>query len=141
MFIALWNTFFRQGSGAAIAAPATIGGVVQIRFLGKPREFLPIGEAFVIEIEGLQDEDGEYENALSNLFCTVEDSSETELVSPVAMSYVTGSNGTYRGTIPSSLSLTSGVAYYPVLATLTASVRDGQVFRRFTMYAKYHGQF
>lgn len=106
--------FFRAGSGDAVAALPFIGGVVQLRILGN-RDYLPVGEAFVVELEGLKDSDGAYANA-AELTATVLDANDAELITPVDMDYVAGSHGTYQATMPGSLVLTAGEEYRVVVA-------------------------
>lgn len=117
----LFNTFFRSHDGLA-EVTATIGGYVNIRILGseRTRDFLRVGESFVVELEGVKAADGSYANALT-LTATILDSDGTELISPQSMVYVTGSHGTYRYTMPNSLAIVADGRYRVVV--------DGDAYR------------
>lgn len=131
---AIINTFFRQGSGAAIAVTPNLGGVVSL-FLQGYRDFIPIDQAFYVVLEGLQDGDGDYVND-AVLTATVHNASGTELVSPQDMDYVTGSHGTYKAAIPATLVLTAGEPY----DIIVSSVPAGTVERRITRFARNYGR-
>ena len=54
----------------------------------------------------------------------------------LSLSYVSGSNGRYHGTLPDSLSLTAGARYY---LDVTAIASGLQAFDRVSLRAQYAG--
>jgi hypothetical protein len=127
------NTFFRQGSGAAIAVVPNLRGVMGL-FLQGYRDFIPIDQAFYVVLEGLQDGDGDYVNN-ATLTATVHDANGVELVTPQSMTYETGSHGTYKAALPATLTLTDGSPYDVIVSS-----GDGVVYRRMTRFARYFGR-
>jgi hypothetical protein len=80
----------------------------------------------LIELRNLQAvTDGAYENAATVEMVALKDSAGADVgaIWPLAMVYVTGSNGKYRATIPDTLALTVGSSY---TATLTANAGAGK---------------
>lgn len=89
---------------------------------------IAVGSTTLVKVNGLRDSDGNYQN---NATVTIE--SLTERVSgdavsgisvPFTLTYVTSSNGDYRGEIPETLGVTDGGQY---IAVLRAELSTGQV--------------
>lgn len=59
--------------------------------------------------------------------------------SSTAMSYVTGTNGLYRGYIASTISLTEGSTYYLEITASSPGPPAANGFRRITCLAQYLG--
>lgn len=127
------NTFFRQGSGAAIAVVPNLRGVMGL-FLQGYRDFIPIDQAFYVVLEGLQDGDGDDVND-ATLTATIHTANDVELVTPQAMTYTAGSHGTYKAAMPATLVLTEGEPYDVIVSSA-----DGSVYRRMTRFARYLGR-
>jgi len=83
------------------------------------------GNDTIIEVKGLKNEvSGDYINA-ATVAVTLTDTTGVEVTGetwPLAMSYVTGSNGKYRATLADTLSLTVGTRYE---ATISANAGAG----------------
>jgi hypothetical protein len=62
------------------------------------------------------------------------------VIANIALSYVTSSNGLYRGTITKAQAATliEGTKYYVEMTAVVSGFEDG--FRRFEVRARYHGR-
>jgi len=88
---------------------------------------------------------GLYDNSLKSFVndatvtFTLKNSSNSAVsgASSVSMSYVTGTNGVYEGTLEDGVSLTENATYYLEITATGSGDRVG--FRRITYTAKYHG--
>ena len=85
-----------------------------------------VGTTSVAEVDELENQDGAYQNeatvTLESLVDRVTGTAVAGLAVPLTLSYVTASNGKYQGTIPHSVSLSSGRWY---IATFLA-ISDGK---------------
>lgn len=96
-----------------------------------------LGSDNVVQIDGLADHDGSYQNDATVVVESVKDSDGSAVSGvtvPITMSYVAGSNGKYEGTVPDDEAalLTEG-DWYDLIIKATSS--SGLV-RRFKEPAK-----
>ena len=97
-------------------------------------EVLAIGSDNLVRLDSLTNtSSGAYINTASVSFVLV-DSSGNTVVNTTTMSYVSGQNGRYEGTIPHSTSLTLN-AKYTIQITATASSLT--IYRQLSCVAKY----
>jgi len=96
-----------------------------------------VGSDNRIELTGLRDPDDDSYVNDATVTALLKDSTDTSTISgsSITLTYVTGSDGDYRGSIPSSVSLTAGTAYYARI-TATSSGRD--VLIRKSCSAQYY---
>lgn len=89
--------------------------------------FLYVGNTSIIEVDGLADQDGAYQNDAAVTLQSLVDKRTGVAVSgvtvPLTLSYVASSNGKYRGTIPHDADVTAGRVY---IATILAISGAGQ---------------
>lgn len=123
------------GSVTLVGLNTTItwGGIVKLRVIGN-RDFLPIGENFIVELEGLRTLAGGFDNTQTTITCAIKNSLGVNVASPQAMPYVAGSNGTYRTTWTSTLPLIDDSLY-----TIVVSSGNGAVQREVDKFAREHG--
>ena len=97
---------------------------------------LAIGSDNLVELEGLKNEQtGAYVNTAT--VSMVLRNAALELISgeeAISLGYVLESNGDYKGTLPSSLTLTSGARYF---LDVTATVGEIVRFDRIPCRAQY----
>lgn len=88
---------------------------------------LYVGNTSIIELDGLADQDGVYQNDATVTLETLVDKrtgAEVQGISlPLTLSYVSGSNGKYQGMIPHDADVTAGRVY---IATILAISSAGQ---------------
>lgn len=88
---------------------------------------LYVGNTSIIELDGLADQDGVYQNDATVTLQSLVDKRTGDAVSgvtvPLTLSYVSSSNGRYRGTIPHDAGVTAGGVY---IATILAISSAGQ---------------
>lgn len=88
---------------------------------------LYVGNTSIIEVDGLADQDGAYQNDATVTLQSLVDKRTGVAVSgvtvPLTLSYVASSNGKYQGTIPYDAAITAGRTY---LATVQAISASGQ---------------
>jgi len=88
---------------------------------------LYVGNTSIIEVDGLADQDGTYQNDATVTLQSLVDKRTGVAVSgvtvPLTLSYVASSNGKYRGTIPHDADVTAGRVY---IATILAISSAGQ---------------
>ena len=94
---------------------------------------LAISSDNTVEWDGMTDPTGAYLNA-ATVTCQVKDSADSTTATGITLTYVAGSNGKYRGTIPSTTSLTEEATYY---VEVTAVEGSNNGFRRTREIAKY----
>ncbi len=82
------------------------------------KQFIYVGNDNPVTFEGVQDADGNFvSNAAVTMTLAHPDSPSVNLLgSAVTLSYVTGSNGRYRGVIQSTVLLTAGVTYELIIS-------------------------
>jgi len=93
----------------------------------------------VIEWKGLQrvTDDKWVKNATVTFTLKDTDGNAITGADGVSMPYLAGSDGTYQGTLPSTVSLTEGASYY---LEVTATSSSGNGFRRIQCVARYRGE-
>src|SRR5690606_34779862 len=88
---------------------------------------LYVGNTSIIELDGLADQDGAYQNDAAVTLQSLVDKRTGDAVSgvtvPLTLSYVASSNGKYQGTIPHDADVTAGRVY---IATILAISSAGQ---------------
>jgi len=89
---------------------------------------LYVGNTSIIELDGLADQDGVYQNDATVTLQSLVDKRTGVAVSgvtvPLTLSYVASSNGKYRGTIPHDVDVTAGRVYIAtILAISSAGLR------------------
>jgi hypothetical protein len=92
-------------------------------------DVLYIDNTGIVEVQNLRDVDGAFINdatvTLEDITAVVGGASVTGITYPLAMAYVTGSDGKYRALVPDDAGLTAGESY---VAGVKA-VKSGQVGR------------
>lgn len=101
------------------------------------QDILPIGTSILVEIDLLRDSTaaaGVYISSATVAALILDSEGATVSGSSVSLSFVTGTNGKYQGTIPSTIVLVDGSKY-----TLQVTVTSGSLVRvrRNAMFAKY----
>lgn len=88
---------------------------------------LYVGNTSIIELDGLADQDGVYQNDATVTLQSLVDKRTGVAVAgitvPLTLHYVASSNGRYRGTIPHDAAVTAGGVY---IATILAISSAGQ---------------
>lgn len=92
------------------------------------RSIVYVGNTSNIEVQGLTDINGNYVNNATVQVTSIVKVGETDNVSgialPITCPYLTGTNGDYRGTIPSTAAFVDGVVYE---ATIKVTALTGEV--------------
>jgi hypothetical protein len=94
---------------------------------------LAISADNTVEWDGMTDPAGAFLNA-ATVTCEVKDESGSIIATGITLAYVSASDGIYRGTIPSTTSLTEKQTYY-VEVTAVEGTDNG--FRRIKERAEY----
>lgn len=86
---------------------------------------LYVGNTSVIELDGLADLDGDYQNdatvTLESLTNKVTGAAVSGVTTPLTLSYVAGSDGQYQGTIPHDAAVVAGNVYLAVVLAISAA--------------------
>lgn len=89
-----------------------------------------VGNTSVIELDGLADHEGNYENdatvTLESLADKESGAAVTGVSVPVTLNYVSGSNGKYQASVPPGIEITAGALYSAVVKAVSAGGLQAQ---------------